>query len=118
SRILRHTSHPLIPGIMTSSTTRSGSSRQALSQASSPSFASITRYPLPRKWLATSASVLGSSSATRPRGLSLFANERVWRLADGLGSSCEMRERRGRDRLEPRELELHHPASRRANRGR
>ena len=46
SRISRHTSKPLIPGRLTSSSTSSGRSFRMISRASSPVRASITEYPL------------------------------------------------------------------------
>ena len=72
SRIFRHTSHPLMPGIMTSSTTRSGRCSRARRQACSPSEASMTStlgLSIVFRCRATSSSIVGSSSATRMSGL-------------------------------------------------
>src|SRR5689334_4337584 len=60
-----------MPGIMTSSTTRSGRCSRARRQASSPSDAWITSSfgsLMVRRWRATSSNIDGSSSATRTSG--------------------------------------------------
>ena len=72
SRILRQTSQPLIPGIMTSRTTRSGKCSRARRQASSPSEAWMTSSFgafIVRRCRATSSSIDGSSSATSTSGV-------------------------------------------------
>ena len=56
-----------MPGIITSSTTRSGKRSRASCQASSPSEASMTSSlgcSIDRRWRATSSNMVGSSSAT------------------------------------------------------
>src|ERR1019366_9463421 len=64
-----------MPGIITSSTTRSGKRSRARRQASSPSDASITSSfgSIDRRWRVTSSNIVGSSSATSTIGGAAFA---------------------------------------------
>jgi hypothetical protein len=65
SLIARHTSYPLISGIMTSSSTRSGRSVSTFSSASAPEAAVATAYPVTARRSARSLTFWGRSSTTR-----------------------------------------------------
>src|SRR5262249_38626114 len=62
-----HTSRPLIRGIITSNTTRSGRSARARSRPATPSCAVMTSYPSYSKLSRSPATIAGSSSTIKIR---------------------------------------------------
>src|SRR6185369_11294039 len=65
--IRSHTSKPLMPGIRTSSSTRSGGEAAMCASAASPSNSASTRRPSRASMRARNATMSGSSSTTRTR---------------------------------------------------